>query len=67
VPSQAKTTDRDFGARLCIADHGYERVSMQDLLTPVPSMDEVKQKVAEAFGEVLGYEMVRVELEELRE
>ena len=37
---------------------------MQDLLAPVPTMDEVKQKLAEAFGDAFGYEMLIAELEE---
>jgi lipoate-protein ligase B len=46
---------------------GHPVVSIQDLLTTVPSMDEVKQKVAEAFGDAFGYEMLSLELEESRE
>jgi len=38
-----------------LADHPV--VSLADLLEPVPSMDQVKQAVAAAFGEIFQYEM----------
>jgi lipoate-protein ligase B len=45
---------------------GHPVVSMQDLLAPLPSLDEVKQKVAAAFGEVFGCEVLSLELEQSR-
>ena len=44
---------------------GHPVVSLQDLLAPMPTMDDVKQEVTEAFGEVFGYEMLSLELEQL--
>lgn len=32
-------------------------VSLADLLSPVPAMDEVKKAVAQAFGELFDFEM----------
>jgi len=42
---------------------GHPVVSLEDLLVPLPTMNQVKQKVAEAFGEVFGYEILSRPLE----
>ena len=39
-------------------------VSLADLLTTVPPMSRIKQQVAQAFGEVFGYEMRRSPLDQ---
>ena len=36
---------------------GEPVVSLEDLLTPVPTMERVKGEVVRAFGEVFGYEI----------
>jgi len=41
---------------------GEPVVSLEDLLTPVPTMERVKGEVVRAFGEVFGYEMKQATL-----